>query len=70
VTGEAFEAVMGAVVAEMGTRLPAAVGKGVNDALGQAGTVIGGALQDATKGVGDALKGAGDGLGGLFGGKK
>jgi hypothetical protein len=32
--------------------------------------VIGGALQDATKGVGDALKGAGDGLGGLFGGKK
>jgi hypothetical protein len=54
----------------MGTRLPAAVGKGVNDALGQAGTVIGGALQDATKGVGDALKGAGDGLGGLFGGKK
>jgi hypothetical protein len=70
VTGEAFEAVMGAVVAEMGTRLPAAVGKGVTDALGQAGTVIGGALQDATKGVGDALKGAGDGLGGLFGGKK
>jgi hypothetical protein len=32
--------------------------------------VIGGALQDATKGVGDALKGAGDGLGGIFGGKK
>lgn len=70
VTGEAFEAVMGAVVAEMGTRLPAAVGKGVTDALGQAGTVIGESLKDATKGVGDALKGVGDGLGGLFGGKK
>jgi len=70
VTGEAFEAVMGAVVAEMGTRLPAAVGKGVTDALGQAGTVIGETLQDATKGVGDALKGVGDGLGGMFGGKK
>lgn len=70
VTGEAFEAVMGAVVAEMGTRLPAAVGKGVTDALGQAGTVIGETLKDATKGVGDALKGVGDGLGGMFGGKK
>lgn len=70
VTGEAFEAVMGAVVAEMGTRLPAAVGKGVTDALGQAGTVIGESLKEATKGVGDALKGVGDGLGGMFGGKK
>ncbi len=70
VTGEAFEAVMGAVVSEMGTRLPAAVGKGVTDALGQAGTVIGETLKDATKGVGDALNGVGDGLGGMFGGKK
>lgn len=70
VTGEAFEAVMGAVVAEMGTRLPASVGKGVTDALGQAGSVIGETLKDATKGVGDALKGVGDGLGGMFGGKK
>lgn len=69
-TGEAFEAVMGAVVSEMGTRLPAAVGKGVTDALGQAGTVIGESLKEATKGVGDALKGVGDGLGGMFGGKK
>lgn len=70
VTGEAFEAVMGAVVAEMGTRLPAAVGKGVTDALSQAGNVVGGALEGAAKGVGDSLKGVGDGLGGLFGGKK
>ena len=70
ITGEAFEAVMGAVVADMGTRLPAAVGKGVTDALGQAGTVIGESLKEATKGVGDALKGVGDGLGGMFGGKK
>lgn len=70
VTGEAFEAVMGAVVTEMGTRLPAAVGKGVTDALSQAGTAIGGALEGASKGVGDALKGVGDGLGGMFGGKK
>jgi uncharacterized protein involved in outer membrane biogenesis len=70
VTGEAFEAVMAAVVSEMGTRLPAAVGKGVTDALGQAGTAIGGALEGAAKGVGDTLKGVGDGLGGMFGGKK
>jgi len=62
----------------MGSRMPAAIAKGVGDSLSQAGTVlkdvVGQAAQQvgeaATKGLGDAVKGIGDGLGGLLGGEK
>ena len=75
---KAFEATMGAIVSDMGGRLPAAIAKGVGDSLSQAGTVlkdvVGQAAQQvgeaATKGIGDAVKGIGEGLGGLLGGDK
>ena len=75
---KAFEATMGAIVSDMGGRLPAAIAKGVGDSLSQAGTVLkdvaGQAAQQvgeaATKGIGDAVKGIGEGLGGLLGGDK
>lgn len=75
---KAFEATMGAIVSDMGGRLPAAIAKGVGDSLSQAGTVlkdvVGQAAQQvgeaATKGLGDAVKGIGEGLGGLLGGDK
>ncbi len=75
---KAFEATMGAIVSDMGGRLPAAIAKGVGDSLSHAGTVlkdvVGQAAQQvgeaATKGIGDAVKGIGEGLGGLLGGDK
>jgi hypothetical protein len=75
---KAFEATMGAIVSDMGGRLPAAIAKGVGDSLSQAGTVLkdvaGQAAKQvgeaATKGVGDAVKGIGEGLGGLLGGDR
>jgi hypothetical protein len=75
---KAVEATMGALVSDMGGRLPAAIAKGVGDSLSQAGTVlkdvVGQAAQQvgeaATKGIGDAVKGIGEGLGGLLGGDK
>lgn len=78
VASKAFEATMGAIVSDMGGRMPAAIAKGVGDSLSQAGTVlkdvVGQAAQQvgeaATKGLGDAVKGIGDGLGGLLGGEK
>jgi hypothetical protein len=78
VASKAFEATMGAIVSDMGGRMPAAIAKGVGDSLASAGTVmkdvVGKAAQQvgeaATKGVGDAVKGIGDGLGGLLGGDK
>ena len=78
VASKAFEATMGAIVSDMGTRMPAAIAKGVGDSLSQAGTVlkdvVGQAAQQvgeaATKGLGDAVKGIGEGLGGIFGGEK
>jgi hypothetical protein len=78
VASKAFEATMGAIVSDMGGRMPAAIAKGVGDSLASAGTVmkdvVGKAAQQvgeaATKGVGDAVKGIGDGLGGLLGGEK
>lgn len=78
VASKAFEATMGAIVTDMGTKMPAAIAKGVGDSLSSAGTVlkdvVGQAAQQvgeaATKGVGDAVKGIGEGLGGLLGGDK
>jgi len=78
VASKAFEATMGAIVSDMGGRLPAAIAKGVGDSLANAGTVltdvVGKTAQQvgeaATKGVGDAVKGIGEGLGGLLGGDK
>jgi len=78
VASKAFEATMGAIVSDMGGRMPAAIAKGVGDSLSQAGTVlkdvVGQVAQQvgeaATKGLGDAVKGIGDGLGGLLGGDR
>ena len=78
VASKAFEATMGAIVSDMGGRMPAAIAKGVGDSLASAGTVlkdvVGKTAQQvgeaATKGVGDAVKGIGEGLGGLLGGEK
>ncbi|MFM1937127.1 MAG: hypothetical protein RI990_2086 [Planctomycetota bacterium] len=76
-TAKVFETSMAAVVAQMGSKMPAAIADGVTKSLGNAGVVVTevfqGAtkgIQDAAKGVGDAVKGIGDGLGGVFGGKK
>ena len=78
IASKAFEATMGAIVTDMGTKMPAAIAKGVGDSLSSAGTVlkdvVGQAAQQvgeaATKGVGEAVKGIGEGLGGLLGGGK
>lgn len=78
IASKAFEATMGAIVTDMGTKMPAAIAKGVGDSLTNAGTVLKdvvgqAALQvgeAATKGVGEAVKGIGEGLGGILGGGK
>jgi hypothetical protein len=78
IASKAFEATMGAIVTDMGGKMPAAIAKGVGDSLSKAGTVLKdvvgqAALQvgeAATKGVGEAVKGIGEGLGGLLGGGK
>ena len=68
---KAFEATMGAIVSDMGGRLPAAIAKGVGDSLSQAGTVLKDVVGQAAQQVGEAAtKGIGEGLGGLLGGDK
>jgi len=76
-TAKVFETSMAAVVAQMGSQMPAALANGITASLGNAGVVVNQVFEgaakgvgDAVKGVGDAVKGIGDGLGGVFGGKK
>ena len=76
-TAKVFETSMAAVVAQMGSQMPAALANGITASLGNAGVVVNQVFEGATKevgeavkGVGDAVKGIGDGLGGVFGGKK
>lgn len=68
VTSKVFEATMAAVVQEAGSKLPAAIGKGVMDSAKAAGTAVEGAAkavgEAAGKAIGDAFKGLGDALGG------